>query len=192
MDEITVDFIISKNNKCDILLYSRLPQAIGQRISFWESKLVTVNSLELKFNFRFSIWGFILSIVLDQVFITNWLFSIPVFILLSNNQSIVLATGSHRKKHSICQLANSNWALHDDIYFSTDGHEYSDTKDDLMLHTLASHVVWPDWAIYWTLDKFWKPLATIHLPKSPTLLGNFCKGVWIYHFSCDIIFAQPL
>ena len=34
---------------------------------------------------------------------------------------------------------------------------------------------------------FLKPLATISLPKSPTLLGNFCKGVKIYHFSSEII-----
>ena len=39
--------------------------------------------------------------------------------------------------------------------------------------------VWPDWAIYWTFGKFLKPLATINLPKSPKLLGNFCKGVKI-------------
>ena len=39
--------------------------------------------------------------------------------------------------------------------------------------------VWPDWAIYLTLGKF---LATINLPKYPTFLGNFCKGVKIYHF----------
>ena len=32
--------------------------------------------------------------------------------------------------------------------------------------------VWPDWAIYWTLGNFSKPLATINLPKSPTFLGN--------------------
>ena len=37
-----------------------------------------------------------------------------------------------------------------------------------------------------------KPLATINLPKSPTFLGNFCKGVKIYHFSCEIIFEQLL
>ena len=40
----------------------------------------------------------------------------------------------------------------------------------------------PDWLIYWTLDNFSKPLATINLPKSLTLLGNFWKGVKIYHF----------
>ena len=28
--------------------------------------------------------------------------------------------------------------------------------------------VWPDWAIYWTLGIFLKPLATINLAKSPT------------------------
>ena len=33
-----------------------------------------------------------------------------------------------------------------------------------------------------------KPLATIKLPKSPTFLGNFCKGVKIYYFSSEIIF----
>ena len=33
--------------------------------------------------------------------------------------------------------------------------------------------VWPDWAIYLTLGKFLKPLATINLPKSPTFLGQF-------------------
>ena len=47
--------------------------------------------------------------------------------------------------------------------------------------------VWPDWAIYWTLGKFLKPLATIYLPKSPTFLVNFCKGVKIYHFSSELI-----
>ena len=46
----------------------------------------------------------------------------------------------------------------------------------------------PDCAIYWTLGNFLKPLATINLPKSPTFLGIFCKGVKIYHFSSEIIF----
>ena len=35
-----------------------------------------------------------------------------------------------------------------------------------------------------------KPLATINVSKSPTFLGNFCKGVKIYHFSSEIIFGQ--
>ena len=52
--------------------------------------------------------------------------------------------------------------------------------------------VWPDWAIYWTLGNFLKPLATINLPKSPTFLGNFCKGVKIYHISSEIILGQLL
>ena len=42
--------------------------------------------------------------------------------------------------------------------------------------------VWPDWAIYSTLGNFLKPLATIILPKSPTFLGNFYKGVKIFDF----------
>ena len=52
--------------------------------------------------------------------------------------------------------------------------------------------VWPDWAIYWTLGDFLKPLATINLPKYPTFLGNFCKGLKIYKFSSEIIFMQLL
>ena len=47
--------------------------------------------------------------------------------------------------------------------------------------------VWPDWAIYWTLGKFLKPLATTNLPKSPTVLSNFWKGVKIYHFWATFI-----
>ena len=39
---------------------------------------------------------------------------------------------------------------------------------------------------------FLKPLAIIILPKSPTLLGNFCKLVKIYHFSSLIIFGPLL
>ena len=37
-----------------------------------------------------------------------------------------------------------------------------------------------------------KPLATIILPKSHKFLGNFCKGVKMYHFSSEIIFGQLL
>ena len=50
--------------------------------------------------------------------------------------------------------------------------------------------VWPDWAIYWTLGNFLKPLATITWSKSPTFLGNFCKGVKIYHFSSELILGN--
>ena len=37
---------------------------------------------------------------------------------------------------------------------------------------------------------FLKALATKNLPKSPTFLGNFCKGVKIYHFSSVIILGN--
>ena len=57
---------------------------------------------------------------------------------------------------------------------------------------IKSWSVWPDWAIYWTLGKFLKPLATINLPKSPTFLDNFCKVVNFYHFSSEINFGQLL
>ena len=39
--------------------------------------------------------------------------------------------------------------------------------------------MWPNWAIFYTLGNFLKPLATIILPKSPTFLGNSCKGIFL-------------
>ena len=41
------------------------------------------------------------------------------------------------------------------------------------LSEFNSEVVRPDWASYWTLGNFLKPLATVKLAKSPTFLGNF-------------------
>ena len=52
--------------------------------------------------------------------------------------------------------------------------------------------VWPDWAIYWSLGNFLKPLAAINLPKSHTFLGIFCKSVKIYFISSEVIFGQLL
>ena len=50
--------------------------------------------------------------------------------------------------------------------------------------------MWPDWAIYWTLGKFLMHLAKNNLPKSPTFLGNFWKGVKIYQFYSEIILGN--
>ena len=47
----------------------------------------------------------------------------------------------------------------------------------------------PDWAIYCSLGDFSKPVATIILPKLPTLLRNFCKGVKITHFQWNNFWA---
>ena len=52
--------------------------------------------------------------------------------------------------------------------------------------------VWPDWAIRWILGRFLKLLATINLPKSPTFVGNFCKGVKIYHLIVKSFWATNL
>ena len=41
-----------------------------------------------------------------------------------------------------------------------------------------------------TLGNCLNSLATIKLPKSPTFLGNFCKGVKSYHFSSEIILGN--
>ena len=41
--------------------------------------------------------------------------------------------------------------------------------------------VWTDWAIFCTLGNHSKLVAKIILPKSPTLLGYFCKIVKIIH-----------
>ena len=41
-----------------------------------------------------------------------------------------------------------------------------------------------------TLGNFLKTLARINLPKSPTFLCNFCKGVKIFKFSSEIILGK--
>ena len=46
--------------------------------------------------------------------------------------------------------------------------------------------------IYCTLGNFSKPVGTIILPKLPTFLGNFCKGIKIFHYAIEIIFGQLL
>ena len=40
--------------------------------------------------------------------------------------------------------------------------------------------------------QLFKAFGKINLPKFPTFLGNFCKGVKIHHFSSEIIFRQLL
>ena len=71
-------------------------------------------------------------------------------------------------------------------------HFHLKKKEDLKApQNISLWPVWPDWAIYWTLGKFLKPLATINLPESPTFLGTFL-GVKVYHFSSEIIFGQLL
>ena len=51
----------------------------------------------------------------------------------------------------------------------------------------------PDWAIFFcNLYNHSKPVAPIILPKLPKLLGIFCKGVKISHFSIEIIFGLLL
>ena len=70
--------------------------------------------------------------------------------------------------------------------------------------------VWPDWAIYWTLGEFLKPLATINLSKSPTFLaifvnmlksfillrksylGKFCRHLAIFFWSHWWYVPKPL
>ena len=51
--------------------------------------------------------------------------------------------------------------------------------------------VWPDGAIYCTLDTFSKPVQQLFC-QNYHILGNFCKGVKIVHFSSEIIFGQLL
>ena len=57
---------------------------------------------------------------------------------------------------------------------------------------LGTGAVWPDLAIFSTLGNNSKPVATIILTKSPTLWGDFYKGVKIIQFSSELIFGQLL
>ena len=60
----------------------------------------------------------------------------------------------------------------------------------MILIVVASHVT--RLGDFCTLGNHYKQVATIILAKSPTLLGNFCKGAKIIHFSSEIIFGQLL
>ena len=75
------------------------------------------------------------------------------------------------------------------------------TDPDQITRSLLQSAVMPSrspglrvtrFVVFCTLGNFLKPLAAINLPKSPTFLGNFCKGFKIYHFSGEIIFGQLL
>ena len=41
----------------------------------------------------------------------------------------------------------------------------------------GSWPVWPDWAIYWTLGNFLKPLATLNLPNSYAIFVKVLKSI---------------
>ena len=62
----------------------------------------------------------------------------------------------------------------------------------IIIVVLGIGSVWPDCVIYCTLGNFSKHVATINLPKLPSLLSNFCKGIKIFHFSSEISFGQLL
>ena len=55
------------------------------------------------------------------------------------------------------------------------------------LRGVPTYPVWPDWADYYTLGNFSKPVETINLSNLPTYLGNFCKGVTWNHFGAAFI-----
>ena len=47
-------------------------------------------------------------------------------------------------------------------------------------------LVWPDWAIYWTLDKFLKPLATINFAQISHILRQFldrCQNLQFFYWN---------
>ena len=79
-------------------------------------------------------------------------------------------------------VATKKWVMHQANAF----------RRDPLSSGYGRRPVWPDLAIYWTLGNFLKPLAIINLPKSPTVLGNFCVGAKIFNFSSEILFGQLL
>ena len=50
--------------------------------------------------------------------------------------------------------------------------------------------VWSDWAIYWTLVNFSRPVATIIFAQISHILRQFCKDIKIFNFYGEIIFGQ--
>ena len=79
-----------------------------------------------------------------------------------------------------------------DIFFAQIVSERFDVTEPVLQMFRQIYPVWPDCVIYCTLGNFSKHVATINLPKLPSLLSNFCKGIKIFHFSSEIIFGQLL
>ena len=52
--------------------------------------------------------------------------------------------------------------------------------------------VWPDWAIYILWATFQSPWQQLFCPNRQHILGNFYKGVKIFHFTREILFGQLL
>ena len=98
-------------------------------------------------------------------------------------------------KHcNFCKIVDLSWPSH--LKESIHQPKY-ETIVSLRKHGLWTEklkcwtsAVLPDWAIYCSLGNHSKPLATMNLPKSPKFIGNFCKGVKIIHFSCEIILGN--
>ena len=104
------------------------------------------------------------------------------FFIQANTETINLYPGLRGPPISRCLLTRCSWKM---CFCCFEGI----VRSRLGVILCAA---WPDWAIYWTLGNFLKPLATINWSKSPTFLGNFCKGAKIYHFSSEIILRQLL
>ena len=95
-------------------------------------------------------------------------------VMLSSSQLLQIVGNGKRWHYALfC------WSFFALLLFNVDEKNESGSS----LGFLCCWTVWPDWALYRTLDNFLKPLATINLPQFPTFVGNFCKGVKIYHFS---------
>ena len=113
--------------------------------------------------------------------------------LIVENIKFSTIGGAHNA-HAFLYLANNKTVVINYLASSEKNYLHAFLFFEILqnAHAFCLHTVWPDWAIYWTLGKFLKPLATINLPKSLTFLGNFCKGVKVYHFSSAVIFGQLL
>ena len=112
--------------------------------------------------------------------------SVKCFIELTTDDHLIFISGLYRRTRLFWLSRFRQWG---DGGPSFDGEHHPENIVSMISLRLVNSV-WPDWAIYWTLGNFSKPLATINLPKSPTLLGNFCKGVKIFNFSSEITFGQ--
>ena len=57
------------------------------------------------------------------------------------------------------------------------------------LYRMQCDQIWQFFGLWATFSSLWQQLIC---PNLPTFLGNFCKGVKIYHFHSEIIFRQLL
>ena len=112
--------------------------------------------------------------------------------ICESTQFIIEINTTHDHSHSLSFFVNhTRWTF---ILYFFNSVSISSSSMSVNHINISSNLgpVWPDWANFCTLGNRLKPVATIILPKLPTMLSNFWKVAKTIYFSLEMIFGQLL